>query len=148
MPIVGIHYTKMSSERKTDVIEKMPRATVNNNLSITAIQKETTPHGEMLRITFKYQCIYNPPVGYVELDGVALYTGQDVTNYHGEYVNPAQIPQSTMGEILTAITNSTVVKATILTDQVRIPPPVPLPNIKTVKKHREKKDPTQMIEFG
>jgi len=138
----------MSSERKTDIMERMPRATVSNNLSITAIQKETTPHGETLRITFKYQCIYNPPVGYVELDGVAFYTGQDVANYQGEYVNPAQIPQNTMSEILTAITNSTVVKATILTDQVHIPPPVPLPNIKTGKRQQNRKSLAQMVEFG
>jgi len=132
MPLVGIYFTRALAERRREfVYERIKSWNVNNNLSIVSISKEEVPlHGEVLSINFVFRCIYDPPVGHLEIDGTALYSHEivkEISKSGKEMISPGDIPKEIMSEVMGSVLSVSLVKATILSDQVNIPPPIPLP---------------------
>jgi hypothetical protein len=132
MPIVGLTFTKLSAERKADIREKV---NISNNITVTNVEDSQLPFGgqkqDGLKISFQFVSSFEPSVGNIELNGNLLYIGdakqlKDVTK---NWTKDKKLPTEIMKHVLNAVMNKCNIQALIMSKDVGLPPPVPLPQV-------------------
>lgn len=133
MPIVGFNLEKISVERKKP-LQKGMKAT--HNITIASIKPEDITLGESskkqgLRFSFEYEVDYQPGVGRVDIMGHILYLDDDksIKNILKQWDKEKKMTP----ELTTKIINTAIIKCTIkafnLSQDVNLPPHLPLPTV-------------------
>ncbi|MFA6889113.1 MAG: hypothetical protein WC254_06475 [Candidatus Woesearchaeota archaeon] len=132
MAVVGFTFTKMVAERKSDVREKV---NISNNITVTNVEMSDLPFGqqkqEALKINFLFVSSFEPVIGSIELHGNLLYTGEakELKEIAKNWGKDKKLPSEVMKYVLSAMMNKCNIQALILSRDVALPPPVPLPRI-------------------
>ncbi len=132
MPIVGFSFTKTVAEKKTDIREKI---NISNNITITQVEESPLPFGiqkqEGLKIYFQFISSFEPAVGTIELNGNLLYLGEakQLKDVVKNWNKDKKLPTEIMKHVLSAVMNKCNIQALILSKDVGLPPPVPLPQV-------------------
>jgi hypothetical protein len=134
MRVIGILFEKLEAERNVGFEEQFPMIkSVGNNVRIKSIQKMPlpTPSGtfEALKVGFTYQCIYDPNVAAIRLEGYILC---DASKDEQEKIMSSwklrrDLPQDVAPVLLGPIIMKCMVKAAGLSDDLQVPPPIPPP---------------------
>lgn len=132
MTIVGMNFTKVLAERKREANEKI---NISNNISITTVEKSEVAFGVKpqlgLKITFLFHTVYDPDFGSIELHGNLLYLSdqKDVEEVFADWTKAKKLPADVMKPVLNAVLGKCNIEALVLSRDLTLPPPVPLPRV-------------------
>jgi len=136
MPIVGFNFERVLGEKK-NIISKEVK--IRNNASITGILEERLPiegsKGEVLKFTFEYITSYEPEIGEIELKGHILYLDdtKKIKEILKSWRKDKKIPQELMQQLLNTIIRRSSIKALTLSEELNLPPQIPLPKLTPLK---------------
>ena len=136
MPIVGFNFERVSGEKK-NIISKEVK--IRNNASIIDILEERLPiegsKGEVLKFTFEYITSYEPEIGEIELKGHILYLDdtKKIKEILKSWRKDKKIPQELMQQLLNTIIRRSSIKALTLSEELNLPPQIPLPKLTPLK---------------
>ena len=136
MPIVGFNFERVSGEKK-NIISKEVK--IRNNASITNILEEKLPiegsKGEVLKFNFEYTTSYEPEIGEIELKGHVLYLDdtKKIKEILKSWKKDKKIPQELMQQLLNTIIRRSSIKALTLSEELNLPPQIPLPKLTPIK---------------
>jgi hypothetical protein len=132
MTIAGFNFSKINVEKKGKLQGKID---IKNNVSITGIEESSlnlaSKSQKVARITFDFDINYEPKIGTIKFSGdiIFLATEEKIKKYVEEYKKSKQIPKEIAPVILNTILTKGNVLAIILSEQINLPPPIPLPKV-------------------
>jgi len=131
--IVGFSFTKLSAEKGAPSKGKID---INNNVSIKDVQEDSFSLGKdkqqnVLRFLFEFTSKYEPNVGSILFEGELLYMEEPkkIKEILGDWKNDKKLPKEMMAGLLNTVLTKCNVQALILSQQVNLPPPIPLPKV-------------------
>ena len=131
--IVGFGFTKLSAEKGEPAKGKID---INNNVSIKDIQEDNFSLGRdkqqnVIRFMFEFTSKYEPNVGSILFEGELLYMEEPkkAKEILSSWKREKKLPKELMGDLLNTILTKCNVQALILSQQVNLPPPIPLPKV-------------------
>ncbi len=130
--IVGFGFTKLSAERHEAAKGKID---INNNVTIKDIKEDDLSLGKdkqtVLRFVFEFTSKYEPSVGTILFEGELLYMEEPkkAKELLSSWKKDKKIPKELMQGMLNTILTKCNVQALILSQEVNLPPPIPLPKV-------------------
>ena len=132
MAIVGFNFTKINVERK-----EMQKGKINisNNVAIKDVKPTDISLGkekqDALKFTFEFTSRFEPKIGSILLGGDLLFLGDanKIKEVSEGWKKDKRVPKEIMGSILNTILAKCNIQALILSQEVNLPPPVPLPKV-------------------
>ncbi len=132
MPIKNIDITSIEGKRYTKPQEKIKNVRIDNNSSITTIK----PYNDKeIVIEFRYTATYGG-VGSIRIEGNIIFQG-DVKELSKKWLEDGNLPDNIASEIHTGIMRICVPEAVMISRDLKLPPPIPLPNINFNRKKKE-----------
>ena len=133
MGIMGFSFNKMLIERKT-----LPKTNINikNDVSIKGISEADVSIGtrreKILKFAFEFSSDYSPSVGRILLKGELAYSDKEEKQKEilEKWKKNKKLKEEVIKPIISYILNKCNVQSIILSKDVNLPPPVPLPKIK------------------
>ena len=139
--IVGFGFTKLNAEKGEPAKGKID---INNNVSIRDVQEDNFSLGKdkqqnVLRFVFEFTSKYEPNVGNILFEGELLYMEEPkkAKEILSNWKKDKKLPKEMMAGLLNTILTRCNVQALILSQQVNLPPPIPLPKVQ-VQQQAEK----------
>ena len=132
MTIVGFNFTSINAERKEAVKGKI---NINNNVAIKDVEERDLNLGsnkqKSLKFKFEFTSKYDPNVGSIILIGDVLFIeeAKKIKEILDGWKKDKKLPKEITGSILNTILGKCNVQALILSEQVNLPPPIPLPKV-------------------
>ncbi len=132
MAIVGFNFTKINGEKSGNVTGKI---NINNNVIITDVKGIDVNLGAKenkgLLVKFKYVCEYTPNVGKIILEGeiITLETVDTVKKCIASWEKDKKIDPEITRMVLSNVLNKSTVQAVIVSKDLSLPAPIPLPKI-------------------
>ncbi len=130
--IVGFGFTKLSAEKKEAAKGKID---INNNVTIKDVQEDSLSLGKdsqsVIKFIFEFTSKYEPSVGIILFEGELLYledskkTKEILTSWKKD----KKLSRELMAGLLNTILTKCNVQALILSQEVNLPPPIPLPKV-------------------
>ncbi|MBI2133678.1 hypothetical protein HYU11_03275 [Candidatus Woesearchaeota archaeon] len=131
--IIGFNFKKINIEKKNSVTGKVD---INNNVAITDVKENDFSMGKQkqkgLSFIFEFTSKYEPDVGNLLFEGEVLYLGEpkDNDNLLKGWKKNKSLPKEIMAEIIDTVLSRCNIEALILSRDINLPPPVPLPKVK------------------
>jgi len=142
MGIVGFNFSKITAQKSSSLSGKI---NINNNISITDVKEMevtlTGQKGKGLMIKFHYHCDYEPNMGKISLEGevIAIEDQETIKKSIESWQKNKSLEKDLMERIMPHILNKSSIEAIILSKDVGLPSPIPLPKITNDKKAKETK---------
>ncbi|MBI1935333.1 hypothetical protein HYS31_02730 [Candidatus Woesearchaeota archaeon] len=130
--IVGFGFNKLSVEKKETPKGKVD---INNNVTIKALEESDVKLGNdkqnVLRFVFEFTSKYEPSIGTILFEGELLYMedAKKAKDMLASWKKDKKLPKELMAALLNAILSKCNVKALILSQEVNLPPPIPMPKV-------------------
>lgn len=139
MVVVGFNFTKMNIERKNPVKGKVK---ITNNVGIKKVELQDLALGKTkqqgLKVTFEFVTKYETNIGEINLQGDLIFMADEkkLKEVADQWKKNKSVPKDVMTHILNNILNKCNVQALILSQQMNLPAPIPLPkvNVEAAKK--------------
>jgi hypothetical protein len=131
---VNVSITNVSAERFWNIRKPIPPIKINTNLNIFEMEKKSD---DFLEVSFVLTVNYNPSIAQISLKGKAHVTGDkdEVRKIYKGYEEKKPPPPV----VVQSISNVVFVESVLISRTLKIPPPIPLPQISPTKKPPEKK---------
>jgi hypothetical protein len=132
MTVVGFSFTKMHVERKSAARGKL---SIKNNINIRKIDSTDLSLGKSkeagLVFTFEYKSVYEPEVGDISLEGEVIYLldAKRVKDVLDRWKKESKVDSDILGEVLNAALSKCNIQAIILSRDLNLPSPIPLPKV-------------------
>jgi len=141
MTIVKINLHKVKAERSLDY--KSGEIKINNNVSIKNVEDMSfnTDGKKGLKFTFAFNCVYEPNVGSIDVEGQVFYVDDEkkVAEIKSNWAAGKQVPMEVMEGIVNAALHKGNIQAIKISEEVNLPSPLPLPKVSRSPANREKK---------
>lgn len=127
-----MNFTKLLAERKTDAREKV---NISNNVSVTNVEEAELPLAgqsqKTLKISFSFVTSYEPNLGEIQLEGNLLYIGEakEMKEIAKNWEKDKRLSAEMMKQVISAVLNKCNIQALVMSKDVNLPPPVPLPKV-------------------
>ena len=134
MTIVGFNYSKIDVSKNLNV--KNTKISINNNVAIKDVVEKSLPFGKVkdnaMKFTFEFTTTYDPGLGKILLGGDILYLGEPdkLKTIQDEWKKAKKLPKDVMTEVLNSILSKCNIQALILSQEVNLPAPIPLPKVR------------------
>jgi hypothetical protein len=136
MPIVGFNFTKIHVERKGAI---KGRLNISNDIALKDVKERNLALSgakqKGISFVFDFNSKYGPDVGQINLAGEILYIGEaaEVDNILAEWKKGKKVPKEVMTAVLNTALTKCNIQALILSQEINLPPPIPLPKVGTKK---------------
>ena len=136
MTIVGFNFTKIEGEKKDMIKGKI---NINNNVHINKVEEKDLALGnqkqKVLSFNFEFIAKYDPNIGSIKLTGNVLYMedSKKVKDILDGWKKDKKLPKEVMPNILNTVLNKCNIQALILSEQINLPPPIPLPKLQAAQ---------------
>ncbi|MBR9699761.1 hypothetical protein GOV09_04865 [Candidatus Woesearchaeota archaeon] len=133
MAIVGFSFTKIEVEKKESAVGKV---NISNNVVLKDVIEASLPVNTVkqkaIKFVFQFTSKYEPNVGKIVFGGEVLYLQETakVKNIISDWKKSGQIEKNLMAQILNTVLAKCNVQALILSQEVNLPSPIPLPKVK------------------
>lgn len=133
MSIIGFNFTKIIVEKKN--AKSTGKVQVSNNVSITSVEesglKISSKEQISLKYEFKFESKYDPELGSIVLEGnvITMDVKEQGEKIVEEWKKSKKINPSAMKSIMNTILAKANVQALILSRDVNLPSPIPLPKV-------------------
>ena len=132
MAIVGFNFTKIEAEKLEAAKGKI---NVSNNVAINAVEEKNLALGndkqKVIAFTFEFTSNYEPKIGQIKLTGETLLMEESkkVKDLLEGWKKEKKLPKEIMTGIINTILGKCNIQSLILSEQVNLPPPLPLPRV-------------------
>jgi hypothetical protein len=132
MTIVGFDFTKIDAEKKAPVKGKI---NINNNVTIKNVEEQNLNLGKekqnALKFVFEFVSKYDPGIGIIKLEGNVVYMADSkkIKEIMDGWKKDKKLPKDISTGVLNTVLTKSNVKALILSQDINLPPPIPLPKI-------------------
>jgi len=139
MAIAGFGFTTIEVDRKP---MKDGKISISNNVAITNVDETELHLGKekqkALRFIFEFTSKYDPNVGHISIGGELLFIEETkkVQEILDQWKKEKKVPQEVMTHILNNILNKCNILALILSREVNLPAPIPLPKVEIGKPNK------------
>ena len=130
--IIGFGFTKLTAEKFEGAKGKIE---VNNNVTIkNAVQADLSIGREkqdVVKFLFEFTSKYEPNVGKILFEGELLYMEEQkkVKEILASWKKDKKVPKELMAGLLNAILSKCNIQALILSQEVNLSPPIPMPKV-------------------
>ena len=130
--IVGFGFTKLSAEKKEAAKGKID---INNNVSVKEAKEDSFFIGKdkqgIIKFTFEFTSKYEPAIGTILFEGEILYLDEPkkIKEILNSWKNDKKISPEIMANLLNTILTKCNVQALILSQEINLPPPIPMPKV-------------------
>lgn len=137
MAIVGFNFNKISVEKKEAAKGKI---TINNNITIKKVEKKDLSLGtskqDGVKFTFEFTSRYEPKFAEIRFEGDVLFLSgaEEVKKVITEWDKNKKVPKEIMAQVMNTALSKCNIEALIISRDVNLPPPIPLPSIGVDKK--------------
>lgn len=131
MTVIGFNFTKMLIEKKGPVKGKV---SINNNVGIKDLEEtklNINTNKKALKLNFEFTSAYEPNIGKILLTGEVIYLidKDKAADIVKNWKKNKKIEKDMMTQILNNVLNKCNVQALILSKDMNLPPPIPLPKV-------------------
>jgi hypothetical protein len=139
MIIVGFEFTKIAAERKQQVTGKV---NIANNVTIKNIEKSDLNLGkgkqEGIKYQFEFSSKYEPDMAIIQFEGTVMCIGEpkEIDAVLKEWKKDKRLAKEVVNLIMNTILMRCNVEAIILSRDISLPPPVPLPKVEESPKKK------------
>ncbi|HJX06037.1 MAG TPA: hypothetical protein VJ461_04950 [Candidatus Nanoarchaeia archaeon] len=131
MTVIGFSFTKMLVEKTNPVKGKV---SINNNVGIKELEEtklNINTNKKALKLNFEFSSVYEPNIGKILLEGEVIYLidkerAEDVVK---NWKKNKKIEQEMMTNVLNQVLTKCNIQALILSKDMNLPPPIPLPKV-------------------
>lgn len=136
MTIIGFNFSKMLAQQKKAAKGNLK---IGTNVKIDGLEKTSLVFDKermALKLNFTYNVRYDPDIGGVELQGDILFLQEKkvAEGLLAEWEKKKALPKKVSSGLVNAIMQKCVVQALILTKDIGLPSPLPLPKVKEMTK--------------
>jgi hypothetical protein len=131
MPVKNVDLTSIEAKRFSSRNEKITNVRIDNNSTVTLI---TEINDSEANIDFRYTANYGG-IGLIKIEGTILYSG-DAPALAKQWGSQSNMPDEIASEIHTAIMRVCVPEAMLISRDIKLPPPFPLPQVNIQKKRK------------
>lgn len=124
VPVTAVTLKAVEARRFQDAAPNT-QIRIDHNSTITMVVKEGT---DRLRVEFGYTTSYGP-LGVVKVEGALVFTDPAATEAADAWASTRNLPPSVAQQVHSAIMAAAVPEAVGLAKDIRLPPPIPLPQI-------------------
>jgi hypothetical protein len=114
---------------------------INNNSTINAVSKS----GDKMSVSFVFSSTYEPNVGVIRLEGELLVEAKkedlDYALAEWDKSEKTNLPKEVAEKVHNAILSNCIVEASMLARDLKLPAPIPLPQV-SMNKPEDKTDDT------
>ena len=141
MTIVGFNFTKIEAEKKEMIKGKI---NINNNVNINQVEEKDLSLGnqkqKILTFNFEFIAKYDPNIGSIKFTGEVLFMGdvKQTKEILDGWKKNKKLPKEVMPNILNTIMSKCNIQALILSEQINLPPPIPLPKLQASQPEEKK----------
>ncbi|MFT4310932.1 MAG: hypothetical protein ACMXYC_04860 [Candidatus Woesearchaeota archaeon] len=134
MTIIGFNFLKIDAQRLQGAGQA--KINVSNNVSIKEVHSAeinlTGSASAGLRYVFTYTAVYEPSVGKITLEGEVLTMDDKKVcdDILSGWKEKKALPQQQSQSILNTILSKSTVQALILSRELNLPAPIPIPKVK------------------
>ena len=128
MPIKTFDFSNVDARRLTKIMERWQNLRVDHNSTVTLVT-ETGPN--QANVDFRFTANYRASeavIGLIQIEGTLVWEGDAKALVKG-WSNGGQMPQEIANEIHTVIMSNCIPEAVILARELRLPPPIPIPQV-------------------
>ena len=133
MTIVGFNFNKINVEKKEG---KSGKVNISNNVAIKDIVNTDLSLGsekqKAIKFVFEFVSKYAPDLGEIVLGGDVLYL-EDTTKVNkilDDWKKNKRVEKVLMSTLLNTVLTKCNIQALILSQEVNLPSPIPLPKVK------------------
>jgi 2-methylaconitate cis-trans-isomerase PrpF len=142
MPVTKTEITSVEAKRVSAMGKKMNlRIDNNSTITLVALTEEDTA-----RVDFRYTATYSG-VGTIGIEGRITFTGK-AKELHDKWSETGNMPDDIASEIHSSIMQNCIPVAVILSREIKLPPPIPIPQIEFGKKDQKKEKRPSGIEVA
>ena len=132
MTIVGFNFSKLFAQQKKAAKGNLK---IGTNVKIDDVQKTKLAIGKdraTVKISFTYNVNYDPDIGGLELQGDVLFMQEEkvIDAVMAEWEKKKALPKKLSAPIVTQIMQKCTIQALVMTKDIGLPPPLPLPKVK------------------
>lgn len=128
VPVVGLNFRTLEARRYQDPQPKQ-QVRVDHNSTLSLVQ----PDGDdRARIDFTFTTSYGP-LGMVKVEGTLMWRGDDPAGLAAQWNKDRTLPPERAQEIHSAILGACIPEAVGLAKGLRLPPPIPIPQVQFQK---------------
>ena len=133
MTIVGFNFIKMSAERKPGAVKG--KIDIKNNVTITNVEESKLSIGsssqKVARFEFDFTAFYEPKIGSIKFSGEILYLGDKdkIDSLIKGWQKDKKVEKDVLTGLINTVLNKCNIQALILSQQVNLPPPIPMPKV-------------------
>ncbi len=132
MTIVKINLNRVNATRNLQA--KGAQVRINNNVSLKNVENLdiTVPEKKGLKFTFNFNCVYEPELGKIEVEGQVLYVNdkEHIDDIKKGWDENKRVPMNVMEQIVNAALHKGNIQAIKISEDINLPSPLPLPKVK------------------
>lgn len=134
MPIIGLGFSSMEAGKEGGRIQQEVK--VNSTPSITNVKEVAVPNlaKKALSIEFEFLTRYEPNFARITIKGSIMYLTDKNKPVIDEWEKNKRLPEKLSLEVLNYLFRKCLLKASLLAEDLQIPPPMPMPKITPKKK--------------
>lgn len=132
MTIIGFNFTKMHIERKAPIAGKI---SIKNNVAIKDVEKKDFNFGKSkqagVQFTFEFTVEYEPKIADILLEGevIDLVDEKRADSLVKDWKKSKKLEPAVMTNILNTVLSKANIQALIMSKDMNLPPPIPLPKV-------------------
>ena len=143
MSVKNVELTSIDARRFTRRGEKPSNIRIDNNSTVTLISQVGEDEAD---VEFRYTASYGS-VGVIKIEGRLVFNG-NAAELVSKWSSTGNMPDKVASEIHTAIMGTCVPEAVMVSRDLHLPPPIPLPQINIQKKKPGKSKPSSGMEVA
>lgn len=125
MPVRAVELNAIEAKRFTKPNEKMGQVRIDHNSTVTLMSESDTDEAY---VEFAYTTSYGP-VGLIKMEGALVYRDEKASDLVAQWKETHKMPNEVASKIHTTVMQACVPEAVGLAKTLRMPPPIPLPQV-------------------
>lgn len=140
MSVVGLTFSRITAERGTG---DKGQIKIGNKVGIEDVVESSISLGTQsqkgLKFLFTYASTYEPDFGSIEFKGSLIYLDEpkQIKEIMQGWQKGKELPAEVLKETMNAIINRCNIQALLLSREINLPPPVPLPKVNVETKQKK-----------
>jgi hypothetical protein len=130
MKIQNVQLKSIEARRYSDITTQPKKIRIDHNSNVTRLEKLGKDNG--VHVDFQYTASYGP-VGLIKIEGTLQFFGEDIGTLVEDWNEKRKMPNQIASGIHTAIMHACVPQAVGIAKDLRLPPPIPLPQVRMGK---------------
>jgi len=131
MTVIGFSFTKMNVEKNNPVKGKV---SINNNVGIKNVEEtklSINSDKKTLKLDFEFSSVYEPDIGKILIEGEVIYLldKDKADDAVKNWKKNKKIEKDMMTNVLNNVLMKCNIQALILSKDMNLPPPIPLPKV-------------------